>query len=148
MCRQWIPILFKLHIIKTPRCNIVHEMQYHSQFNNCRHFKFPLSFYILFCTYVQLLVGIYYCVYVFQLSVPDSALTESEIENVSREVQDDVKVLAREMDMEYILEEAKKSRVPKQDIARALIADFAEEGTRNRLVQHLRSANFHNTAQK
>ena len=93
----------------------------------------------------------YYCVCFFQLSVPDSALTESEIENVSREVKDDVEVLAREMEMEYILEEAKKSRGPKQDIARALIADFAdfaEEGSRNRLVQHLRSANFHNTAQK
>ena len=57
-------------------------------------------------------------------------------------------VLAREMDMEYILEEAKKSRGLKQDIARALIADFAEEGTRNKLVQHLRYANFHNPAQK
>ena len=90
----------------------------------------------------------YYCVCFFQLSVPDSALTESEIENVSREVKDDVEVLAREMEMEYILEEAKKSRGPKQDIAHALITNFAEEGTRNRLVQHLRSANFHNTAQK
>ena len=50
--------------------------------------------------------------------------------------------------MEYSLDEAKESRGPKQDIARALIADFAEEGTRNRLVQHLRSANFHSTAQK
>ena len=82
------------------------------------------------------------------MSVPVGALTESEIENVSLEVKDDVEVLAREMDMEYSLEEAKKSRGPKQDIARALIAEFAEEGTRNELVQHLRSANFHNTAQK
>ena len=82
------------------------------------------------------------------MSVPDGTLTESEIENVSREVKDDVDILARAMEMEYILEEAKKSRGPKQDIARVLIADFAEEGTRNRLVQHLRSANFHNTAQK
>ena len=82
------------------------------------------------------------------MSVPVGALTECEIENVSQEVKDDVEVLAREMEMEYSLEEAKKSRGPKQDIARALIADFAEEGTRNSLVQHLRSANFHNTAQK
>ena len=59
-----------------------------------------------------------------------------------------MEVLAREMEMEYSLDEAKESRGPKQDIARALIADFAEEGTRNRLVQHLRSANFHSTAQK
>ena len=86
----------------------------------------------------------------FQLSVPDGALTESEIENVSREVKDHVELLAEEMEMEYSLEEAKKCKSPKQDFAYSLIADFAEskDGTRNKLVQFLRLANFSDTARR
>ena len=84
------------------------------------------------------------------MSVPDDVLTESEIENVSREVKDHVELLAIEMEMEYSLEEAKSSRRPTQDFAYSLIADFAEskDGTRNKLVQFLRSANFPDTARK
>ena len=84
------------------------------------------------------------------MPVPDGALTEYEIENVSREVKDHVELLAEEMEMEYSLEEAKSSRRPTQDFAYSLIADFAEskDGTRNKLVQFLRSANFPDTARR
>ena len=94
--------------------------------------------------------ALHYCVYLFQLPVPDGALTESEIENVSREVRDHVELLAKEMEMEYSLEEAKKCKSPSQDFAYSLIADFAEskDGTRNKLVQFLRSANFPDTARR
>ena len=84
------------------------------------------------------------------MPVPDGALTEYEIENVSREVKDHVELLAEEMEMEYSLEEAKSSRRPTQDLAYSLIADFAEskDGTRSKLVQFLRSANFPDTARR
>ena len=84
------------------------------------------------------------------MSVPDGALTEPEVENVSLEVKDHVELLAEEMEMEYSLEEAKRSRRPTQDLAYSLIADFAEskDGTRNKLVQFLRSANFPDTARR
>lgn len=49
------------------------------------------------------------------------------------------------MEMESSLEGAKKSR-SKQDIVYSLVANFAEnkDGTRNKLVQPLRSASWHN----
>ena len=59
-------------------------------------------------------VARWYCL--FQLPVPDGALTESEIENVSQEVKDHVELLAKEMEMEYSLEEAKKCKSPKQNL--------------------------------
>ena len=111
-----------------------------------RQVKFPLSFIYCF-KYVLLFGGIYYRVCLFQLSVSDDALTESEIENVSWEAKDNMPLLAEEMDTEYSPEEAKR---PTQDLAYSLIADFAEskDGTRNKLVQFLRSANFPDTARR
>ena len=57
-------------------------MQYHSYFN-IRHFEFPPNF-ILYTLYMCSVGTIVY-VSPIQLPVPDGALTESEIENVSRE---------------------------------------------------------------
>ena len=104
-------------------------------------------YYFYICTVAR---GYNYCVCLFQLPVPDGVLTESEIENVSQEIKDHVELLAKEMEMEYSLEEAKKCKSPSQDFAYSLIADFAEskDGTRNKLVQILRSANFSETARR
>lgn len=84
------------------------------------------------------------------MELKDDALTEIEIENVSKEISDDrVEDLVREMEMEYSLEEAKKDR-PSQGLAYAVISDFVEneDGTRYKLAQFLKSANFVNTSRK
>ena len=85
------------------------------------------------------------------LHIEDSAPTKDEIENVSSEMKDvDVEVLAREMDMEYSIHEAKEDKKRHRNLAYSVIYDFAdhEGGTRYELAKFLRSAKFVDMSQR
>ena len=77
--------------------------------------------------------------------VEDGPLTEDEIKNVARQIgRGDVDVFAREIEMEYSLDDAKKDRNRSRSLAYAIISDFAERehGTRYKLAKLLRSTRF------
>ena len=86
-----------------------------------------------------------------QLHIEDSAPTKDEIENVSSEMTDvDAEVLAREMEMEYSIDEAKEDKKRHRNLAYSVIYDFAdrEGGTRYELAKFLRSAKFVDMSQR
>ena len=85
--------------------------------------------------------------YWLQLHVEDGPLTEDEIMNVASQIEKDVQVFARESEMEYSLDDAKKDRNSSRSLAYAVISDFArrEQGTRYKLAEFLRSARFIDT---
>ena len=87
---------------------------------------------------------------IFQLYIEDGSLTENEIRNVAGEIENDVHIFAREVEMEYSLEDARKDRNRSRSLAYAVISDFAERehGTRYKLAEFLRSARFIDTSRK
>ena len=88
--------------------------------------------------------------FILQGYIKDGRLEDSEIENVTREVEVRLVALVTEMEMEYSFSEAVNCLNPSPDPAKSVITDFTEsnDGTRYRLADFLTATKFHHTSKQ